>query len=362
MIPFLPTRIYIDLAVAESPVTQRVLDKFPAVPKELISSSDMLKNPMNMTDAKKVLFLTESKGASIKACQGGGGDYVCCDYFTISLTSNCHFECTYCILQDYLSNNPVISIFTNIDEILSGTQVKLKEKPDSVFRIGTGELADSLGLDPITEYSKDLVAFAARNKNMILELKTKSTFIDNLEGLDHQGRVVVGVVGKSPVYIDKEEFKTAPLLARIQAARQVANWGYKVAFHLDPLMHFDNWQHEYSSLVDLLKNNFNDEEIAWISLGSLRYTKGLGRVMKERWPKSELLFGELFPTEDGKVRYFRGIREEMYALVKSRVDAAFPGVANYLCMETAKLWEKVFKFVPQTTHEVEQGILEKFHC
>jgi len=362
MTPFVPTRIYIDEAVVGSSVTTRVLGKLQSIPQEIISSADMLKNPMNMTDAKKVLFLTESKGASIKACQGGGGDYVCCDYFTISLTSNCHFECTYCILQDYLKNNPVISIFTNIDEILAGIQTRLEAKPDSIFRIGTGELADSLGLDPITEYSKDLVAFTARNKNMILELKTKSTFIENLKELDHQGRVVVSWSVNPQSFIDKEEFKTAPLMARIQAARTVADWGYKVGFHLDPLLNFDNWKDEYAHLVSLLKENFEDSEIAWISIGSLRYTKGLGRVIKERWPKSDLLDGELFPTEDGKVRYFREIREQMYGAVKKDLDLAFPGVANYLCMETSKLWDKVFKFVPKNTYEVERGILEKFHC
>ncbi|EKD41892.1 MAG: DNA repair photolyase-like protein, partial [uncultured bacterium] len=205
MIPFVPTRIYIDTAVAGMAVTKRVLDKFPDVVTEYIDSPDILKKPIPMTEAKKMLLVTKSRGDGIKSCQGGGGDYVCCDYFTLSLVSNCHFECTYCILQDYLQNNPVISIFANIDEILGAVSKSIQAKPDRIFRIGTGELADSLGLDPITEFSKDLVAFTSKHPNMILELKTKSTFIENLENLDHQGRVVISWSVNPQDYIDQEE-------------------------------------------------------------------------------------------------------------------------------------------------------------
>ncbi|EKD41510.1 MAG: DNA repair photolyase-like protein, partial [uncultured bacterium] len=95
---------------------------------------------------------------------------------------------------------------------------------------------------------------------------------------------------------------------------------------------------------------------------SLRYTKGLGKVIGERWPKSELLYGELFPSEDGKIRYFRGIREEIFTTVKSYLDVHFPDVAHYLCMETAKVWEKVFKFIPADRNAVEGNIMEKFNC
>jgi spore photoproduct lyase len=358
---FVPSHIYVDKAVRDLPVTQRILAKLTSVPVEYLDSPDVLKKPIPMTQAKKSLLITKSYGRDLKSCQGSG-DYVCCDFMTLSLVSNCHFECTYCILQDYLKNNPVISVFANVEEILDQVAIALKSKPHHTFRIGTGELADSLGLDPLTEFSRDLVAFTALHPNMILELKTKSNFIQNLEGLDHQGRVVVAWSLNPQAHIDQEEFKTATLAQRLLAARTVADWGYKVGFHLDPLLHFEGWQANYEDLVKILSEQFAPEEIAWISLGSLRYTKGLGAVIKDRWPKSGLLYGELFPSDDGKIRYFRGIREQMYATVKSSIARHLPAVPHYLCMETSSVWDKVFGFIPKDKMEVEGAIRERFQC
>lgn len=349
---FRPTRIYIDAAVRDLPRVSRVLDMFADVPSEVISDASVLKKPIPMTEAKKMLFLTRHKGDAVKSCQGLG-DYVCCDYRTLSFISNCHLECSYCILQDYLKNNPVISFFMNVEEILDEVDAFLKQNPDRTFRIGTGELSDSLALDGITGFSSDLVPFAAQRSNMILELKTKSDQVDQLLKLDHRGKTVISWSVNPEIYVAQEEHKCASLADRLTAARKVADAGYKVAFHLDPLLDFPDWKEEYRGLVAHIRAAFDPDEISWISMGSLRFTPGLARTIKERWPKSKLLDGELFPTSDGKVRYLRGIREDLYAHVKGLLEEAFPQTTNYLCMETSPVWKKVYADVPATVAALE---------
>lgn len=358
MLTFNPTHIHVDRSVARLPHTKKILRKFNHIKHQIVEDPTSFKIPLPATEAKKHLLLTRHRGTVVKACQGMGDD-VCCHYLTISLGTNCHFDCTYCILQDYLKNNPIMTIYTNIDEILLALETFLQTKPKTVFRVGTGELADSLALDAITGYAVDLVQFAAGQKNLILELKTKSKCIANLLGLDHRGKTVVSWSLNPQSTIDLEEHKTASLDARLAAARQVANCGYPVGFHLDPLLALDDWKQEYAGLVERLAAEFKPREIAWISLGSLRYTPGLKAVTEERFPKSRIHLAELFPTADGKIRYFRKIREELYAHVKNLVERAFPKVPHYLCMETTKVWENTYAAVP-SQQQLEHHLAERF--
>src|SRR3990167_4240146 len=131
---------------------------------------------------------------------------------------------------------------------------------------------------------------------------------------------------------------------------------YKIAFHLDPLLALPGWQEAYLGLMQDLQNRFEPSEISWISLGSLRYNPGLKETAIRRFPRSQLFHGELFPTADGKVRYLRDIRQELYVHVKALVEAAFPGTNHYLCMETKTVWNNVYGQVPTTTAELEKNI------
>ncbi len=359
MEPFRPAQIYVDSAVRDTPLTERVLSYFQDVPWQVIENPANLKKPMPLTLAKKKLLITKHKGDVVKTCQGFG-DYVCCNLLTASLVSNCHLECTYCILQDYLKNNPILTFFANVDEILGAIKNHISKKPDVLFRLGTGELSDSLALDAITQFSHDLVPFAAQQKNLLLELKTKSDQVDNLLELDHNGKTIVSWSVNPQAYIDHEEFKTASLHDRLNAARRCAHAGYKIGFHLDPLLAFEDWEKQYEQLVNVLREQIHPHEMAYFSMGTLRFTPGLKQTSLYRFPKSKIFTGELFPSKDGKTRYLRDIREEMYKKVRSFLDQKFPEVPHYLCMETKEVWKETYQYLPKTTGEMENKIVRGF--
>lgn len=359
MQPFTPSKIYVDQEVSNLAWTRRVLQHFPKIIPEIIADPESVKKPLPLSDAKKRLFITKFKGEAIRPCQGIG-EYVCCNYLTISPVSNCHMECTYCILQDYLKNNPLITLYANIDEILDNVESKVQSEPATFYRMGTGELSDSLALDSITNYSHYLVPFAARHNNLVLELKTKSNQVDNLLHLEHGNRTVISWSLNPQEYIDLEELKTSSLKERFEAARRVANAGYPVGFHLDPLLALEGWKEKYEDLVRQIKDLFEPEEIAWISLGSLRFTKDLKTIAIRRFPKSVIFFGELYPSQDGKIRYFREIREELYEYVKTLIDATFPDVPNYLCMETPGVWQKIYRTIPNKGKNLDHQLSSRF--
>jgi len=352
MTSYNPKQIFIDPEVIDLSVTKRVLEKFPNIEPTIVKDRKELKIPYDHTKAKKQLYLSKHKGQVVKTCQGMG-DYVCCQYFTVALISDCHLECTYCILQDYLKNNPLITINANIEEILAEVENHLKKNPDRLYRVGTGELSDSLALDHITGFSKDLHKFCLEHENIIIELKTKTNNIDTLLTLEPHKRLVISWSVNPQSYIQKEEHKCASLAKRLEAARKIADHGFPVAFHLDPLLYLENWEEEYNNLITKIGQMFSPEEISWISVGSLRFTPGLKKIVDERFPKSQLMTGELFPTSDGKTRYFRPIREEMYKTVTKMISEKVQKTPFYLCMETKTVWRRVFGETPNNNTHLE---------
>lgn len=352
---FFPQVVYIDKSVSHLPLTRRIAAKFPDIPHIEIEDRREIKAPQIHAYAKKQLFLSRIQGDIVKSCQGMG-DYICCLYHTVAFVSDCHLECTYCILQDYLLNNPVITFHTNTDEIFDAIRKRANRHAKQTLRVGTGELSDSLALDHITELSRDIVEFAATVPNLVMELKTKTNNVSNLLGLNHNRNVVVSWSINPQSYISREEHKCSDLDKRFEAARQCADHGYPVGFHFDPLLYYPDWQKEYSEVVERLANMFKPEELAWISLGSLRFTPNLRKIVNERFPKSRIMTGELFPSDDGKIRYFRSHREEMYQFMRTKIDTMLPRVPHYLCMETESVWRKTYQHIPSSNHELDEHL------
>ncbi|MBM9538235.1 SPL family radical SAM protein [Desulfobulbus alkaliphilus] len=302
--------------------------------------------PGNLGVGKRHLFLCRNRGAFFKPCPATRV-YRCCEYQVLNIGMNCPMDCVYCILQAYL-NNPWLSFFVNIQDLFAELDQALDREPDRFFRIGTGEFTDSLALDSLTHLSPRLVRYMAGRGNAILELKSKSVSIDNLQGLDHQGRTLIAWSLNTPEIMAGEEIRTATLEERLQAAVRCAEWGYRLAFHFDPIILHPGWQEGYRSTIRRLFATVPAEAIAWISLGALRYLPALKSIATERFPATRMFYQEFIDGLDGKRRYFRTERVAMYQyIVKELRLFADPRTCIYFCMENDTIWEQVFGFSPE---------------
>ena len=350
-----PEQIFVERAVENSPITKNVLDRLPGVPTRSIDLTEFLLeqsqrwNP-TIPRSKQSLILAHHKGNFFKPCPGRqakeGFKGVCCNYFVINYASNCHMECSYCYLQSYL-NFPYMTIYANEADLVAELKSAFAQSPQEFFRIGTGELADSLALDPLTSYSTVLVEFFARQPNAVLELKTKSNCVENLLRLEHEGKTVVSW-SMNPRYVqEREEHKTASISQRLKAAKECVRAGYPVGFHLDPLIFYAGWETGYKDLIEEIFQVVPGTSVAWISLGSLRVTSQLKEIIRRRFPNSLLPLGELVPNPDGKMRYFKPVRVKIYRQVLEWIREKSPSTHVYACMEGPGVWKEVFQRVPK---------------
>jgi len=342
--------IHVEHDCFDHPVTREILARAESVPVNVIfgdktSLPDFGLYPKSLTGGKRHLLLAKNRGKFFKPCPGTR-EYICCNYQILNIGMNCPMDCVYCILQAYL-NNPYLSFFVNIEDMLAELTETFVQDPNRFWRIGTGEFTDSLALDSLTGLSRVLVEFMRDKNTAVLELKTKTAVIGNLEGLDHGGRTILAWSLNTPAIVAKEEFRTASLEQRLAAAAKCASWGYKLAFHFDPIIFHPDWQQGYPETINRLFASVPKENIVWISMGCLRYLPALKKIAGLRFPNSRFFHEEFIEGLDGKARYFRTLRVEMYKHLYEKLQQhADPRTCIYLCMENNEIWQEVFGFSP----------------
>ncbi len=342
-------KIYIDNEVKASAVAQRFLETF----KEKVEFIDGL--PPNFkkgeltsnefSESKKQVFLTRFKGQFFKKCPGFHKGLACCNYYVLNLGFQCDMDCSYCYLQSFINSN-YLTVYTNIDDALNELEslTNLKDKP---LRVGTGEVIDSLSLDPITLYSKTLIEFFKSYPLWKLEFKTKSNFVDQFLDSDHAGNVIVSWSINPPQVIESEEHGTASFDERIQAALKCYQKGFQISFHIDPMVWHPDWQKSYSHLVDTICAHFKPEDVPYLSVGALRFQPGQKNIMRERFAMDSMVNrAETFSGADGKLRYDLKLRTEMFNFIISRFKYHNPLWKIFMCMETPETWVDTFGHSP----------------
>ena len=343
-------RISVEEDCIDLPYTREILDRAKELPVTIIpprsQPTENYPYPESLKNGKRHLILAKNLGRFFKPCPATR-EYRCCDYQVLNIGMNCPMDCVYCILQAYL-NNPHLSFFVNVDDMLTEINDAFLAEPDRFWRIGTGEFTDSMAIDRITALSRILVAFMADKNQAVLELKTKSAVIGHLKGLDHNGRTVVSWSLNSPTIMAREELHTATLDQRLAAAAQCAEWGYKLAFHFDPIIYHQDWKQGYSETIARLFSSVPKEAIAWISLGALRFLPNLKNIATTRFPNSRFFHEEFVLGLDNKYRYFRQLRTELYRHLYNELQKkTSPHTAIYCCMESDEIWQDVFGFTPE---------------
>ncbi len=272
-------------------------------------------------------------------CPPEGEVLRCCNLLTLDAVQQCGFGCSYCSIQNFYHDE--VLFVENLKERLETLPL-----PEGTWHIGTGQASDSLMWGNLFGILETLAHFAHNNPSIVLEMKSKAARVDWLKEISFPKNVLFTWSLNAPTIVEKEEHLTAPLEERIRAAREVADAGYLVGFHLHPLVHFTTWREEYKLVVDLIVENFSPEEVVMISLGTLTFTKEVIKQLRESDLHSRILQMELSETF-GKYSYPLPLKEEPFSYLYSLFPKQWriaEGPFFYLCMEDPQLWEPVFGY------------------
>ncbi len=341
-------KIFIDHQIAKSPLVTDLCYRFKNIPtvmmddiQEVFKSISSAPDPVQR--GKEVLVLTRNRGGFIRKCPGTRC-YTCCDYMILHVGTFCSMDCSYCILQSYF-HPPVLQYFVNHDDMIRELDLSFKTK--RFRRIGTGEFTDSMIWENWTHLAQTLVPQFAGQNHMMLELKTKTVAVKNLQKLNHQQKTVISWSLNTERIISTEERHTAPLSARLKAAAECEAWGYPLAFHFDPMVIYDGCEAEYRQVVRRLFEHVDPNNIVWISLGTFRFIPSLKATIQKRFVHSKIIYGEFINGLDGKIRYFKPLRIDLCRKMAAWIKEIAPDVTVYFCMEDDDVWRKSLGFVPE---------------
>jgi spore photoproduct lyase len=346
-------RILLEKEAVGYPMTRRILARLSGVPVEVIPDREVLKASVRnraswLPEAKTTLLLAVQKGPFWRPCPGTK-DYICCGYQVLQVTLNCPIDCTYCVLQGYI-NVPAITIFVNSEDLFKELETRWAERPGRLWRLGTGEFGDSLALDDLMGLNESLIPRFDGQRQAVLEIKSKWPHLDHLLSLGPNPQVIFAWSLNPPEIIRTEEQFAASLKMRLTGASRAAAAGFRIAFHFDPLIYFPGWEGTYRQTVEAIAAVVPPQAIAWISLGGLRFLPPMRQLILQRFPRSRIAAQEMVLAPDGKLRYFKSLRVEMYARMREWLSQVAPGAFLYLCMESPRVWQEVFGFTPDGTN------------
>ena len=333
--PFSPKTVYVETSVKDTPLVARARAAFPKAEFKETDGKTQVGSP-DFSRRTETLLIHQEKYDFLKPCPCSCGS-AGCGYNLINLGFGCRFECEYCFLQQY-QNLHAILWPANIDEFLQKLDsARLNKGPFDRPRIGSGEFTDSLVFDDITQYSQALVPFFCARPQWQFEFKTKSVNIGGLLNVGGCENVVVSWSVNSAKITDEAEHFTPDLTARLQAACEVARAGYRLGFHFDPVVIYDGYKEDYARTVAQMADTLPADKIAWISVGTLRFSRELKKQIETRFPQNFMLDGEFLLDFDGKMRYGEGQRWEVYQFLVPLLRKTFPTAHVYLCMEDPQI-------------------------
>lgn len=262
-------------------------------------------------------------------------DVVCPHFLQLKWATGCPFGCAWCYLQGTLrfrptGTSPYIKPFAKIEQHVLAFLEQADGAPEL---LNSGELADSLMYERNgtngAPFSKFIIhLFQGQNRHRVLFV-TKSTDIENLLRINHQGKAVISFSFNAPEVAATFE-KAPPVEARIRAAAMLSEAGYEVRVRIDPLVPIPHWQAGYKSLIDSVFSKFVPYRLTMGSLRGLRSTINFAR--DRRWVD----FLEERSNWGLKVKF--GLRLQMYESVLDYLAKEYDYHNIGLCKETLAVW------------------------
>ena len=312
-------------------------------------------NPNILRSEQKFSFVAKEKdGFGLGMCPVASEETRCCNLMTLDAIESCGFDCSYCTIQSFYKQDKI-----TFDSSFKDKLKTLKLDPNKMYHIGTGQSSDSLMWGNREGVLDALFDFARKNKNVILEFKTKSDNIKYFLENDIPKNIMCTWSLNTTTIIENEEHLAASLEKRINSARALADKGVIVGFHFHPIVQYDNYLNEYKEVYDTLTDTFKPEEVSLISMGTLTFIKPVIQKLRNRNFQSKIL---QMPFDDaaGKASYPLDIKEEMFKHAFESFKPWHNKVYFYLCMEDHSLWKKCFNYEYNTNADMERDMISSY--
>lgn len=330
-------RIFVEHDMLDHPRAVAFLARFPNTPVFPIDRVEdvfnRVKKPYLQKRTNLQAFLGRKRGHLVKEAPDAYGVKGEPHYYFIH-SYNCLYECQYCYLQGYF-HSPDLVFFLNHEEMMDQIKLILSQHPKAQkVWFHAGEFSDSLSLSHLTGELSIYHQFLQDHPQAMMELRTKSVNIKELKNLKALPNLITTFSLATQVNIKNFDLKTPALKLRLKAIEELHQRGHPIGIHFDPVIYTPDFESEYQSLFEQLDSAIPLDQLVYLSLGVVRFTKDVYHQVEKNYPDSALLQASFKKSFDGKIRYAKPVRLWMLnTLKKLALNNGMKTEQIYLCME-----------------------------
>ena len=254
---------------------------------------------------------------------GGKKNY----YFSHML--NCIYDCEYCFLQGkHMSAHYLL--FVNYEDFFIEIEKKIKQNHFEKSYFFSGYDCDSLAFDGITSFVESFFPIFEKNKNGILELRTKSTQIHKILKYKPIDNCIIAF-SFTPENISKlVEHKAPSVKKKIIAMKKLANAGWKLGLRFDPIIPACNFAKIYENLFKNIAANINEKNLHSISFGMMRFPKKMFKKMNKENPNKKI-FSLPFENRKGIYSYNKKMEKKLENIIVNKLIKYMKNTPIYNC-------------------------------
>lgn len=296
------SHIYIEKSVLNHPETARILEKLKG--REIITIDnykDVFNRPRQNFEFQKnsrKLILAEKKNDFFY-----NGSYLCEDFgeknfYYSSSIYNCIYDCEYCYLKGLYPTANVV-IFVNTDDYFNAIS---KEAEGRNIYLCISYDSDLLTFEPLTGFIKRWVEFAKENKNIKIEIRTKSAGFKYIKDLEIPENIIFAWTVLPQYIISGYEKHTPQLDERIESMICAINAGHKVRLSIEPLIKVPDFEKVYKDFVDYIFSKIDESGIRDVNIGAFRMNAGQFKNIK-KLNRTSKIFSYPFTCSKGYETY-----------------------------------------------------------
>jgi spore photoproduct lyase len=258
--------------------------------------------------------------------------------------------CDWCYLKlTYRAAYPFITVKVQYD-LIREKIIKRMNEAETPIMFNSGELADSLSLEHLTGAAQEFIPLFATLKNGYLFMLTKSTNVDSILDLEHNGHTIIAWSMNNAEVSRRFEIGAPCFEDRLEAAYKVQKAGYPLRIRLDPILPFDGWKEAYAGTLRRICEKVAPDRM---TLGTLRFEGGFynmrnkllstGDALKEYIDHLEPMFepkafaGSKRP-KIGKYSFPPDKRTEIFTYIIDEIRK-YSDCTIALCKESAEVWD-----------------------
>jgi spore photoproduct lyase len=324
------SHLYVEKQVANHPTTLRILEKFD---RSQIVWIDHYKEVFNRggqdfaaQSTHKKLILARREGKFLHEGSQYSDGFGFERFFYASTLMGCLYDCDYCYLQGlYPSANTVL--FVNLEDAFT----QLLPYLDAKTLVATSYDTDTLAVESLSSQTLQWLDFAADQKHLHLEIRTKSANFKPLRTSTPNPRVTLAWTLSPQTIIERYEHATPSLKQRLKAAQEAITSGWNVRVCIDPVIYTDDFAALYTDLIDTLFKTLDPDAIEHLTLGSFRMSQPHLRALK-KLRRSDVAFYP-YEVQNGIATYPETIERKILAILLEQAR-------NYLDEERIRTWQR----------------------